>query len=46
MYSELLIVGKNLKTVMPNIVISSVPADGLAPLGARPSAGPAMTRFA
>ena len=29
-----------------NLVINIVPADGLAPLGAKPSAGTVMTAFA
>ena len=30
---------------MSNSVVSAVPADGLAPLGAKPSAGTVMTKF-
>ena len=35
----------NLQELMSNLVISTVPADGLAPFGARASAGIMMTKF-
>ena len=35
---------RNLKGYMPNFVVNTEPADGLAPFGARPSAGAAMTK--
>ena len=31
--------------ILSNFVMSTVPVDGLAPLGAKPSAGIAMTKF-
>ena len=30
---------------MSNFVVSTAPADGLAPIGAKPSAGTTMTKF-
>ena len=30
---------------MSNFSVSTVPADGIAPLGAKPSAGTVMTKF-
>ena len=36
---------KNFDKIMFNVMVTTVPADGLAPLGARPSAGTVMTNF-
>ena len=36
---------RNLEENISRIIVSTVVADGLAPLGARPSAGTMMTRF-
>ena len=36
---------ENFEGYMPNFVVSSVPADGLALLGTRPTAGTVMTKF-
>ena len=45
MYLKSFLIEDILKAVMLNVVVSIVPADGLAPLGARPSAGTVMTSF-
>ena len=36
---------RNFQEILSNYVIMTVPADGLAPLGARPSADTVMTKF-
>ena len=44
-YMNSMAVWKTWYKVKHNLVVSTVPADGLAPLGAKPSAGAVMTKF-